>query len=106
MTGYQGLDGKMIMAGSPDLDMIFADCDIPALLEGTSKAPSGRAWIIVGLNRLRDTAIEHGHDDLKERCDLAEKLIIAAQRLITWPTGSETTKENAKRAIEVLDVKP
>jgi hypothetical protein len=104
MSGYKGLDGRMIMAGSPDLDMIFADCDIPALLKGVNGA--GRpASIIVGLARLRETALAHQHQDLAYRCDLVEKLIIAAQRLITWPMDKETTIANAKRAVEILDVK-
>lgn len=99
MSGYTGLDGKMIMAGSPDLDMIFADCDIPSLLRG-------KGSIIVGLERLRIVATEYGHHDLKKRCDLVEALIVAAQRLITWPTGHGTRVEAAEAAVAILQQDP
>jgi|SRR5580704_7550526 hypothetical protein len=104
MSGYRGLDGQLIMAGSPDLDMIFADCDVPALLKGINGVGKP-ASIIVGLARLREVALANQHQDLAYRCDLVEKLIVAAQRLITWPMDKETTVANAKRAVEILDVK-
>lgn len=96
MSGYESLEGHTIMAGSPDLDMIFADCDIPTLLKG--------GHVIVGLNRLKEVAEKHGHTELKHRCDLVEKLIIAAGRLITWPDGKQTEIANAEKAVEILNV--
>ena len=98
MSGFKGLDGNMIMAGSPDLDMIFADCDIPSLLKG-------KGSIIVGLEKLRETAERYDHASLKQRCDLVEKLIIAAQRLITWPEGKGTEISAAEKAVEVLNLR-
>lgn len=98
MSGYKGLDGNVIMAGSPDLDMIFSDHDIPSLLNGNGS-------IIVGLKGLREMAEKSNQNSLKHRCDLVEKLIIAAQRLITWPTGKETNLIAAEKAIEILNVR-
>lgn len=99
MTGFRDIDGSMVMAGSPDLVCCFADVALQGVL-------NGKGFGQVSLERLRDIARSNDQSDLVARLDIAEKLIVAAQRLFTYPTslgGTDIVK--AQKAVDILGVR-
>lgn len=99
MSGFQDIDGSTIMAGSPDLVCCFADVALQSVL-------NGKGFGQVSLEKLRDIARNNDQADLVARLDIAEKLIVAAQRLFTYPTsfgGTDIAK--AQKAIDILAVR-
>lgn len=98
MSGFKdSITDELVMAGSPDTLMCFA-IDFDVLL-----GKAGRP--IIGFKKLKELCEQHNKTEYLERIELAEKLIIGAQRLFCYPDGKPTHMINARNAVKSLNVK-
>lgn len=103
MSGWEDIDGSMVMAGSPGI-MGGLDIAFSRLLGSLPGQRDGRHDTI-NIESIERLCVKRGDlEDLRARVLAAAELVMLAKRLLCYPSGLQTPLRAAREAIDAIRV--